>query len=73
MNPKPVVCAVAFAVGLGLASSSPGFADDSAASIAGGGLVPRRETWIVMAKEMLRISPRKSSSITTSATIRTRM
>jgi Domain of unknown function (DUF4424) len=32
-------------------------ADDSAASIAAGGLVPRRETRIVMAKEVLQISP----------------
>jgi hypothetical protein len=34
-------------------------ADDSAASIAAGGLVPRRETRIVMAKEVLRISDKK--------------
>ena len=34
-------------------------ADDSAASIAAGGLVPRRETRIVMAKEVLRISNKK--------------
>ena len=34
-------------------------ADDSAASIAAGGLVARRETRIVMAKEVLRISPTK--------------
>ena len=35
------------------------FADDGAASIAVGGLVPRRETRIVMAKEVLRISLEK--------------
>ena len=34
-------------------------ADDSAAVIAAGGLVPRRETRIVMAKEALRISEKK--------------
>ena len=34
-------------------------ADDSAAAIAAGGLVPRRETRIVMAKEVLRISLKK--------------
>lgn len=34
-------------------------ADDSAAAIAAGGLVPRRETRIVMAKEVLKISPKK--------------
>lgn len=39
--------------------SLPGLADDSAASIAAGGLVPRRETRIVMAREVLRISPEK--------------
>lgn len=33
--------------------------DDSAAAIAAGGLVPRRETRIVMAKETLQISPAK--------------
>ena len=37
----------------------PVLADDSAASIAAGGLVPRRETRIVMAKEVLQISPTK--------------
>jgi hypothetical protein len=35
------------------------FADDSAAAIAAGGLVPRRETRIVMAKEVLQISDKK--------------
>jgi hypothetical protein len=42
-----------------LALSANVFADDSAASIAAGGLVPRRETRIVMAKEVLRISGKK--------------
>jgi hypothetical protein len=37
----------------------PLLADDSAASIAAGGLVAKRETRIVMAKEVLRISPTK--------------
>ena len=40
-------------------AASPALADDSAASIAAGGLVARRETRIVMAKEVLRISPNK--------------
>jgi hypothetical protein len=39
--------------------SLPSLADDSAASIAAGGLVARRETRIVMAKEVLRISDKK--------------
>jgi len=37
----------------------PALADDSASSIADGGLVPRSETRIVMAKEVLRISETK--------------
>lgn len=44
---------------LGLGASLPAPADDSAAAIAAGGLVPRRETRIVMAKEVLRISDKK--------------
>jgi hypothetical protein len=49
---------------LGIAAAAsmialPSFADDSAASIAAGGLVPRREVRVVMAKEVLRISPDK--------------
>jgi hypothetical protein len=47
------------AAGLGISAPVPGLADDSAASIAAGGLVPRRETRIVMAKEVLRISLKK--------------
>lgn len=51
--------AVAFTVALGLAASLPALADDTAVSIAAGGLVPRRETRIVMAKEVLRIGLKK--------------
>jgi hypothetical protein len=40
-------------------AAAPARADDSAASIAAGGLVARRETRIVMAKEVLRISPQQ--------------
>ena len=59
MKSKMPVCPALFAVGLGLWLSCAGFADDSAASIAAGGLVSRRETRIVMAKEVLQISPDK--------------
>jgi len=59
MNPKILVCAARFAVGVVVCSPVVGFADDSAASIAAGGLVPRRETQIVMAKEILHIGPTK--------------
>ncbi len=47
------------AAGFGFSASMPLLADDSAASIAAGGLVSRRETRIVMAKEALQISPTK--------------
>jgi hypothetical protein len=57
MNPKLTLCAVLFSAGSVLCSPQATFADDSAASIAAGGLVSRRETHIVMAKEILRISP----------------
>jgi hypothetical protein len=57
MNQKAVLRAVIIAVGLGV--SLPVLADDGAASIAAGGLVPRRETRIVMAKEVLRIGVKK--------------
>jgi len=59
MNRKAVL-RVAVAIGLA-ALALPGIvlADDSAAAIAAGGLVPRRETRIVMAKEVLRISLKK--------------
>jgi hypothetical protein len=59
MNRKAVLRAVAFTVALGLAASLPALADDTAVSIAAGGLVPRRETRIVMAKEVLRIGLKK--------------
>ncbi|MGA9126510.1 MAG: DUF4424 family protein [Terracidiphilus sp.] len=42
-----------------MAASLSAWADDSAAAIAAGGLVPRRETRIVMAKEVLRIGMKK--------------
>ena len=51
--------AVVFAVVSALAAPVTLRADDSAASIAAGGLMPRRETRIVMAKEVLRISDKK--------------
>lgn len=42
-----------------LALAATVFADDSAAAISAGGLVPRRETRIVMAKEVPRIGMKK--------------
>jgi hypothetical protein len=59
MNQKVLVCAVLFAAGVCVSAPIPALGDDSAASIAAGGLVPRRETRIVMAKEVLGISPTK--------------
>ena len=59
MHPKVLVLVVLIAAGAAFFWPAAGFADDSAASIAAGGLVPRRETRIVMAKEILRISPQK--------------
>ena len=59
MNRKSVL---SFAVAVLLASIGlpvTVFADDSAVAIATGGLVPRRETRIVMAKEVLQISNKK--------------
>jgi hypothetical protein len=59
MHQKLTLCAVLFAGAFALCTPLAGLADDSAASIAAGGLVSRRETRIVMAKEALRISPEK--------------
>lgn len=59
MNSKAVLRVVFLAAGLALAWPIAALADDSAASIAAGGLVPRRETRIVMAKETLLISVKK--------------
>ena len=59
VNPRIPIFAVILAAGLRLFASGGGFADDSAASIAAGGLVARRETRVTMAKEVLRISPTK--------------
>jgi hypothetical protein len=59
MNPKTVFCALILGAGMTFCAAAPAAGDDSAASIAAGGLVPRRETRIVMAKEVLRISPDK--------------
>jgi hypothetical protein len=59
MNPKAVFRAVIFALGWGLVASPAALADDSAAAIAAGGLVARRETRIVMAREVLQISVKK--------------
>ncbi len=59
MNRKAVLCAVALATGLSFGGPISGWADDAAAAIAAGGLLPRRETRIVMAKEVLRISDKK--------------
>jgi len=59
MNPKMLACAVLIAGASAVCSPLAGWTDDSASSIAAGGLVSRRETRIVMAKEMLEISPTK--------------
>lgn len=59
MNLKATFFAVVCAGLLVLSAPLSGLADDSAASIAAGGLVARRETRIVMAKEVLRISETK--------------
>lgn len=59
MNPKPSVWAAISATLLLCTVAHAARADDSAASIAAGGLVSRRETRVVMAKEVLRISPGK--------------
>ena len=54
MNPLRTLVAIGL-----VAFLAPCLADDSAAAIAAGGLIPRRETRIVMAKEVLTISTRK--------------
>ncbi len=54
-----VRCFVFLAAILAVVAPAPLLADDGAASIAAGGLVPRRETRIVMAKEVLRIGEKK--------------
>jgi hypothetical protein len=59
MHSRAVLCALAFSAGITFFAAAPAPADDSAASIAAGGLVARRETRIVMAKEVLQISPSK--------------
>lgn len=56
ISPRAATVSFAFLI---LAFSSAGVADDSAASIAAGGLVSRREPRIVMAKEVLSISEKK--------------
>jgi len=59
MNRKAARRFASLVAALALTSPLTILADDSAASIAAGGLVPRRETRIVMAKEVLRISTKK--------------
>lgn len=59
MNRKAARCLVVLAAILAVAAPASLLADDGAASIAAGGLVPRRETRIMMAKEVLRISDKK--------------
>jgi hypothetical protein len=59
MNPIAARCLVSVTVLLAITAPVSLLADDSAVSIAAGGLVPRRETRIVMAKEVLRISDKK--------------
>jgi hypothetical protein len=59
MNRKAVLRVLVFAGAWFLIASMPALADDSAAAIAAGGLVPRREARIVMAREVLQISLKK--------------
>jgi len=59
MNPKTARCFVLLVSLLAVGAPVSILADDGAASIAAGGLVPRRETRIVMAKEVLKISLKK--------------
>jgi hypothetical protein len=59
MNPRLIQQrAMLLTLGL-LGAAVPARADDGAAAVAAGGLVTRRETRIVMAKEVLKISPTK--------------
>jgi hypothetical protein len=55
-NSRPIVPALVLTFFAFSLTSPALLADDGAASIANGGLVPRRETRVVMAKEVLRIS-----------------
>jgi hypothetical protein len=59
MIQKAARCLVVLAAALAAVAPASLLADDSAAAIAAGGLVPRRETRIVMAKEVLRIGEKK--------------
>jgi hypothetical protein len=59
MNPKSFCRLAILPTAFLLLTPFLAVADDSAASIAAGGLVPRRETRIVMAKEVLRIGDKK--------------
>lgn len=59
MHRKSALYAMVCGAAMALIAIAPALADDSAASIAAGGLVARRETRIVMAKEVLQISPDK--------------
>ena len=59
MNRKAILCGVLFAFLYLVGASVDALADDGAVSVAVGGLVARRETRIVMAKEVLRISIKK--------------
>jgi len=59
MSRKIDLCTLVFAAGVAFFVVAPAWPDDSAASIAPGGLVARRERRIVMAKKVLRISPEK--------------
>jgi hypothetical protein len=59
MNLRMVLGPAALLAALPVLPCGPVFADDSAASVAAGGLVARRETRIVMANEVLKISPQK--------------
>jgi hypothetical protein len=58
MRCEPVFCLLISSALFGLVASAAARADDSAAAVAVGGLVARRETRIVMAKEVLFISPK---------------